>query len=711
MRKELELIQQIEDYLSDRLSAEEKAAFESRLANDAQLQQEVRLQQEVMQAVARTSLKQQIQQAGKQFIRRRQFTRWGLGGLAVVVVGAVILYFVMNTGHHATAYDGELLPQYNELGTKEWADADKNIPAQVFTIQAGRDTVIETRGGIVLAIPANGFLDENSQPVTGPLSLVVKEALDAVTVTQAGLSTSSGNQLLETGGMFFIDARKGKQLVKINPAAGIHAEIPADTIKPGMQLYSGKRLPDGRIDWVNPMPLEKDLLPVDILSLDFYPPRYLDSLKAWGYNNRDKAFTDSLYYAMAAFLPGRPPAPSTISTSEEYNGGSDSLSVNADNSPKDTVKSDVQATYFADHVADCVINPAKIKAIWSNAFQNTLLATREFQERITWIHRSFSNEVLDLYVHNLDKPLWYIDSLAALKTAPWLSEKFQAFAARKEGKVRQASPQVQILRDYYESKTKAYMEAVSKTNAAWWNQQAALDSIADQRKQQHQRDSLNRVNNNFRQELTMNLKEAARQLGYDSLRLPPAHQYAVQVVNTGWYNIDRAVVEATLTRTTLNATDPFTGKKAVIQYLPVSFQIDQSAQFDRLYVYLLPDSLTSFMRVEGADGRYEEKLNELMKYDVLIIGYKENQAYWFQQTAIQPKAYTAIPLSPISSSDLEIRLNRMGKLNQGQTIQKEQEFFHLEVIDQRRRDKQAEIQILQWRVLRLLSGCEGFPAI
>ncbi|WP_315821203.1 hypothetical protein [Paraflavitalea speifideaquila] len=149
----------------------------------------------------------------------------------------------------------------------------------------------------------------------------------------------------------------------------------------------------------------------------------------------------------------------------------------------------------------------------------------------------------------------------------------------------------------------------------------------------------------------------------------------------------------------------------MIQYLPVSFQIEEPTQFDRLYVYLLPDSLTSFMRVAGADGRYEEKLNELMKYDVLIIGYKGNQAYWYEQRAIQPRAYSGIRLTAIGLPDLEQKLNGMGKLNQGWAIQKEQAYFHFEVMDQRRSDKEAERQILVYRVLQLLSGCEGFPGV
>ena len=196
----------------------------------------------------------------------------------------------------------------NQVG-KEWSDADRKIAPQVFTINGARDTVIESKGGIIFSIPANGFLDSDGKPVKGQIQLTVKDALDAGTIMTSGLSTQSGDRLLETGGMFYIDARTGDDILKIDPAKGIYAGVPADTVKPGMQLFQGKRMADGSIDWVDPKPISHDLTPVNIASLNFYPPFYLDSLKSWGYDTSNKKFTDSLYYSFAArFGVGKPVA-------------------------------------------------------------------------------------------------------------------------------------------------------------------------------------------------------------------------------------------------------------------------------------------------------------------------------------------------------------------------------------------------------------------
>jgi len=64
-----------------------------------------------------------------------------------------------------------------------------------------------------------------------------------------------------------------------------------------MMLFDGERKKDGSINWINPKPTKKQLTTVDILSLNFYPPNYLDTLNKWGYNSKDKTFTDSLYYS------------------------------------------------------------------------------------------------------------------------------------------------------------------------------------------------------------------------------------------------------------------------------------------------------------------------------------------------------------------------------------------------------------------------------
>lgn len=694
MRKELELIEKIERYLKDQLSATEKSAFEEQMAKDPALQEEVTLQQEVMKGVDRAVLRQKVQKASIRFKRGRNIIKWGSIGLGIFVLIVAALYYG-KISHHPLSYAGTSLPESNEVGGKDWADADKSLAAQVFTLNASGDTVVETKGGIVLSVPANGFLDDNGQPVNGKVELIIKEALDPATIINAGLSSRTGDRLLESGGMFFVDARKDGKALRIDPARGIYAEIPTDTVKPGMQIFTGKRMPDGAIDWMNPAPLEHALIAVDILSLDFYPPNYLDSLKKYGYNSGDKAFTDSLYYSFATLFQ------QAVSTN----------ALLADAVIKEQGKSDTSAAAIQSGPSDsalCGINPAKIKTIWSKNFQNTLLSTREFEQRIRRIHAYGDSRILDLYVNNLDKKLCTIDSIAARKLSGGLREQFLSFASRHDGNVKNGVRQLDKLREYYQRKTKAWTEAIAKTQSDFWKQQDALDNLSESKHLEHWKDSINRYEQNILEEFDLNLKEAWRQLGYDTTnryRRMISTVYTVPVTNTGWCNVDRFVYESVVARTTLNFTDPQTGKKAVIRYQPVFFQVERATEYDRLYVYLIPEKLSSFMRLASSGGKYSEKLDELMRYTLVCVAYKSEQTFFYSQENIQPKDYSTVVLTRIGKNELDKELNNRGNLTLASDLKKENEFFKFEIKDQKRREHNQALRELKNMIIRSIFPC------
>src|SRR5690606_15454452 len=104
--------------------------------------------------------------------------------------------------------------------------------------------------------------------------------------------------LLETQGMFSFRAHTPEgELLDINPKTGVYVQIPVEEHKAGMQLYDGVKNEEGIVNWVNPEPLMKIPVPVDMAELDFYPVGYEDSLNAMKLR-KDKKFRDSLYLAM-----------------------------------------------------------------------------------------------------------------------------------------------------------------------------------------------------------------------------------------------------------------------------------------------------------------------------------------------------------------------------------------------------------------------------
>lgn len=656
MRKELETIEKIEAYLEGRLSPDETRQFETQLANDPGLQKEVELQRQLMMGIDRATLKQQVHTAKKNYYLRRNIFRWGLGG---IVAAAVITALLYSTGSHHTHID-----------TRAESSRDTTLPTQSYLIDPSRDTVIETPKGIVMAIPAHTFLDEQGLVATGPVQLVIKEALDPADIMKAGLSTRSGNEVLSTGGMFFMDARQGDHALHIDTAKPIVAQIPTANKKQDMQLYNGRVKSNGAIDWVDPVPLEHNLVTVDIQSLDFYPPHYLDSVSKWGYDSRNKQFTDSLYYSFA-----------------NYAGeGSDTL-----------------GDVF--HFPHCALDPAKIKTIWSPAFQNTILATREFEERLRFIHELHVNAFLEDYVDHLDWDLYRIDSLVATHAGE-VRGGFLSFAARHDGKVNISSTQFKQLSAYYRIKSKAFAEAIARTQQEYWNKQNKLDDSAYSRIARHESDAYRRAQQNFQKEFEINMKEACRQLGIvETVNWSSPAVYTASITGTGWYNVDKAVFASTTTRTTLNYTDTATGKKATIRYTPATFHIAGWQSYDKVNVYLLPDQLSSFLLVRDSSGIYTENLNELMKYDLVCIGYKDGRTSFYHQSGIEAKDYPNIQLQPISDDELTRELNKAGSMTQATDLIKENSFFRLDVPDQKRRKHNEDISNLQNKVMRFIFPC------
>jgi hypothetical protein len=165
------------------------------------------------------------------------------------------------------------------------------------------------------------------------------------------------------------------------------------------------------------------------------------------------------------------------------------------------------------------------------------------------------------------------------------------------------------------------------------------------------------------------------------------------------------VTESTSNRTTLNYVDSSSGKTATIKYEAASFQINKPEQYDDLYVYLLPDKLNSFMRLTPVNGQYTEKLNELIKYKLICVGYKGERAFYYSAPAVEPKAYTNIELTEISTSELNQILNQEKNRNHGSEVQKELVYYNFYKKDKIRQQDNANRKQLKQKISLVIFGC------
>lgn len=124
-------------------------------------------------------------------------------------------------------------------------------PMQQFVVRPGRDTMLIGRQGTQVLIPANVWdLGADSSAV---VQLEVQEFYTTADMVLAGLSTASGPQLLETGGMLHIAATANGQPVQLRPGRYVHLRMPARERQPGMQLFQGVEAGPGHlVDWQVP---------------------------------------------------------------------------------------------------------------------------------------------------------------------------------------------------------------------------------------------------------------------------------------------------------------------------------------------------------------------------------------------------------------------------------------------------------------------------
>lgn len=719
MRNELTYIQLIEKYLLNKLSDKEKQEFETRLKTDNQLKLDVEKQKLVMAGAKRMELKASAQKGFKKFKTMKNLKY--IATTIAVIGAATMLYFAMSNKEVKTNSPEELLPE------------------QGFVIDNAKDTVIETENGMVLVIPENAFVDENGNAITN-VNFEVKEAFETADILKAGLTTLSDGRLLETGGMFFLNAydKEGNKLALAKDKK-ILAEIPNMNPREDMMLFDGEKQEDGSINWVNPKPFEKDLITYDITTLDFYPEGYLEELKTknskvlveaegeiptrrmtneeakmLGFrdpkevmseeeavelglivrkyddvkalsniNTNDKQFTDSLYYSFARLFEMKKEVNNTMSVKESNDNtqamvdtnysinyddvnriyvlnalsGSNVYDVNNDKVFSDSVADTLGYYEPTEEALNCTpkgINPARIQAIWNKEFNNTILATKEFERRLRVIHQTHNDALLNVYVSNINKPLWYCDSVASTMAGSYQSQ-FEAFYKQKKGGVKVSDKLTAKLSKYYEKKQREVTEKSAKAYQEFEAKKQKLINDFSSKKTEKDKEEFNRKMKVFNEELVINLDEAYRQIG--KKRAGGVGSPFVASVGLGPKNLDAYVFESTANRTTLDYTDPETGKKAVIKYEEASVKVLNTEKFDRIFVYMIPDTLSSFNRMKTTDNiNFKNTLNEFFNYKMVCLGYVGEQAYYYESD-LEAKHYE-VTLTKISEEELKQKLNK-----------------------------------------------------
>jgi TonB family protein len=282
--------QLIERYLNNELSAEGKSAFETELQKNTELQKEFELHKLTQELIQRNSLRTFVKQSGKWFHLKKILVN---SGIALVIVGTLVTaIYVAATWSESTNTKKPEVIEKSMLEKLEKELAFENIDPEYFQF-TGKSDVFLSESGVLLSITDQSFLLDG-KPYAGEAIVQWQEAQKASDIVKAGLSTKSGDKLLETQGMFSLNAftPTGKKLQLTKD--GVYVQVPVDELKKDMMLFTGVPGKDGAIDWQKPEELDRLPKPKDMSKMDLFPPRYepkLNELKWF----TEKAKRDSLY--------------------------------------------------------------------------------------------------------------------------------------------------------------------------------------------------------------------------------------------------------------------------------------------------------------------------------------------------------------------------------------------------------------------------------
>ncbi|MCB0428674.1 MAG: cytochrome c [Flavobacteriales bacterium] len=434
------------------------------------------------------------------------------------------------------------------------------VQSETFHLSGKESKVFESSKGVTVSVPEGAFLDENGEVFRGDINVEVASAYTADELISSHLMPEVNNGTLRNNHMVFVNATGEGRPLRVNPENPMYVEVPSDKDQQGeMTIFKGQRDRQGNMTWERRNP-RTFLIPVDMEELDFYPDGFertvIEGMPFRGHDMADRALIDSLYYALSGLV---------------FEGMGDGISQHLKNGVR------------------CGIDPASVQTIRGRKFQNTLISTHAFEQRMHDIHLTCNQKVLEVYANNLNKDLCQLDSMAAvvLKDHP-LHHRFVEYAAQKLTNVKDAPVSARMLSDYYSRKLKQNREKLEAESAKYRKELEWKSKVAKKQREK------------FRALLDERQEYRTRKFGFE-------------VTETGWYN---AAVE-------LSVDD--------LKKFRLHVHIENGEDFDRVHVYVLNSIIKSLFAMEGeSKSDYRRGFGEdsqLLLWDmqwatVIAVGYK-----------------------------------------------------------------------------------------
>ncbi len=181
---------------------------------------------------------------------------------------------------------------------KQW----QNDLEQRFSVDGQKRTQVFGKDGTKLWLEANTFVFADGTIPTGEIDLRLTECYSFGNMLLADLSTTSGEKLLQTGGMMKIEAYANGEELVIAEGKSIQAATPTQEFDKDMQLFYGEEHPEN--DRLEDWQLADNAISASAQN-DFTKPRYAP------YMGPDKPSkpTALIYTVDSTFMPKKPVQP------------------------------------------------------------------------------------------------------------------------------------------------------------------------------------------------------------------------------------------------------------------------------------------------------------------------------------------------------------------------------------------------------------------
>lgn len=121
---------------------------------------------------------------------------------------------------------------------------------EIFSISNLSDTTLQGKNGTTIYVPATCLCKPDGSPLSGPAQIELKELFTKSDIVLHNKPTTSNRQLLVTGGAIYVNAKSGKEDLKISCPEGIQISIPGNRREEAMELFMGQINRQGEINWV-----------------------------------------------------------------------------------------------------------------------------------------------------------------------------------------------------------------------------------------------------------------------------------------------------------------------------------------------------------------------------------------------------------------------------------------------------------------------------